>query len=349
MGMKNLVVKQPIKDLLSDPNWVPYSLQGDSVVFKEITIETYKNSVFLDSRSQNLTGRQVVIPMNTLLALPPPTLETVGRHIFHISHVGSTFAATLLDRLPEVTVLREPQILRELAALSHGIRDGGSLLNLTRLKGLLQFTLAKLTQSGSHELVIKNTSGNLTIAPLIFNAYVTPPKSIGLYTSLRHFIAHGVSSNGLKSDAVGNVGKRIAFLNRLADYDMLHASSLNLLQIFSITWMAEMMRLVSVAQSSPDFLMIHFDAMAGNKRLLTESVTRQFYPDCSEETIASLIASDVWDKNSKQKEAFSFKDRQEKIDRNAAQYSKEIAHCLAWANTYCAENLTLRSLLAHME
>jgi hypothetical protein len=113
--------------------------------------------------------------------------------------------------------------------------------------------------------------------------------------------------------------------------------------------MAEMMRLVSVAQSSPDFLMIHFDAMAGNKRLLTESVTRQFYPDCSEQTIASLIACDVWDKNSKHKEAFSFKDRQEKIDRNAAQYSKEIAHCLAWANTYCAENLTLRSLLAHME
>ena len=347
--MKDPVANPSIKDLLSDPLWVPYSLQGDSVVFKEITTETYKNSVFLDRRSQNLTGRQVVIPMHTLLSSPTPALETVGRHIFHISHVGSTFAATLLDRLPDVTVLREPQILRELAALSHGIRDGGSLLNLTRLKGLLHFTLAKLTQSGSHELVIKNTSGNLTIAPLILSAYVTPPKAIGLYTSLRHFIAHGISSNGLKSDAVGNVGKRITFLNRLADYEMLHASSLNLLQIFSITWMAEMMRLVSVAQSAPDFLMIHFDAMAGNKRLLTESVMRQFYPGCSEETIASLIASDVWDKNAKHKEAFSFKDRQDKIDRNAAQFHTEIASCLTWANRYCADNLALRGLLAHIE
>jgi hypothetical protein len=130
---------------------------------------------------------------------------------------------------------------------------------------------------------------------------------------------------------------------------MLHASSLNLLQIFSITWMAEMMRLVSVAQSSPDFLMIHFDAMAGNKRVLTESVMRQFYPDSSEETIASLIASDVWDKNAKHKEAFSFKDRQDKIDRNAAQYPKEIASCLRWAKTYCADNLALRGLLAHID
>ena len=347
--MTTAAAKPSAKDLLSDPLWVPYSLQGEGVVFREITKDTYKNSVFLDSRSQNLTGRQVVIPMNTLLSIQTPALETLGRHIFHISHVGSTFAATLLDRLPEVTVLREPQILRELAALSHGIRDGGSLLNLTRLKGLLHFTLTRLTQSGSHELVIKNTSGNLTIAPLILSAYDSPPKSIGLYTSLRHFIAHGISSNGLKSDAVGNVSKRIGFLNRLADYEMMHASSLNPLQIFSITWMAEMMRLVSVAQSSPDFLMIHFDAMAGNKRLLTESVMRQFYPDCSEETIESLIASDVWDKNAKHKDAFSFKDRQDKIDSNAAQYHKEIASCLTWANRYCADNLALRGLLMHME
>lgn len=337
-----------IKDLLSDPHWVPYSLQGEGVVFREITADTYKNSVFLDRRSQNVTGRQVVIPINALLATPTPALDTVGRHIFHISHVGSTFAATLLDCLPEVAVLREPQILRELAAISHGIRDGGSLLNLDRLKGLIHFTLAKLTHSSSHELIIKNTSGNLTISPLIFTSYVSPPKAIGLYTSLRHFIAHGISSGGLKSDAIGSLGKRIAFLNRLADYEMLHASTLNLFQIFSITWMAEMVRLVSVSQSSPDFLMIHFDAIAGDKRMLTESVMRQFYPDSSEDTITALVSSDVWDKNAKHKEAFSFKDRQDKINRNAAQFHTEINSCLRWASTYCADNLAMRGLLSHI-
>lgn len=343
------IAKPSIAELLSDPLWIPYSLQGAGLVFKEISADTYQNSVFLDNRSQHLSGRQVVIPINALLATPTPALESVGRHIFHISHVGSTFAATLLDYLPEVTVLREPQILRELAASSQGIREGGSLLDLARLKNLLRFTLARLTQSSPHELVIKNTSGNLTMAPLILSAYVNPPKAIGLYTSLRHFIAHGISSNGLKSDAVGNVGKRIGYLNRLADYDMLQACSLSPLQIFSITWMAEMMRLVCVAQSSPDFLMIHFDEIAGNKRLLTEQVMRQFYPDSSEQTLAALIASEVWDKNSKHKEAFTFKDRQDKIERNAAQFPTEIDSCLRWARAYCADNLALRGLLAYID
>lgn len=99
---------------LTTPEYLPIEFEPatDRVTWLRLSEADYKEASFLDFR--------MVQPQSELRHSPWPEVPAGARrdahYIFHIGNVGSTLISRLLDELPEVFALREPQLLRQLGA-----------------------------------------------------------------------------------------------------------------------------------------------------------------------------------------------------------------------------------------
>jgi hypothetical protein len=99
---------------LTTPEYLPIEFEPatDRVTWLRLGEADYKEASFLDFR--------MVRPQSELRHSPWPDVPADARHdahyIFHIGNVGSTLISRLLDELPEVFAVREPQLLRQLGA-----------------------------------------------------------------------------------------------------------------------------------------------------------------------------------------------------------------------------------------
>lgn len=96
------------------PEWLPIEFDPatDRVTWLRLSEADYKDASFLDFR--------MVQPQSEVRQSPWPALPADARrdaqYIFHVGNVGSTLISRLLDELPEVFAVREPQLLRQLGA-----------------------------------------------------------------------------------------------------------------------------------------------------------------------------------------------------------------------------------------
>jgi len=99
---------------LATPEYLPIEFEPatDRVTWLRLSEADYKEASFLDFR--------MVQPQSELRYSPWPDLPADARYdahyIFHIGNVGSTLISRLLDELPDVFAVREPQLLRQLGA-----------------------------------------------------------------------------------------------------------------------------------------------------------------------------------------------------------------------------------------
>jgi hypothetical protein len=99
---------------LTTPAYLPIEFEPatDCVTWLRLSEGDYKDASFLDFR--------LVQPQSELRHSPWPDVPADARrdahYIFHIGNVGSTLISRLLDELPEVFAVREPQLLRQLGA-----------------------------------------------------------------------------------------------------------------------------------------------------------------------------------------------------------------------------------------
>ena len=97
---------------LDTPEWLPldYDPAADRVTWLRISEAGYRHASFLDER---MIGPQSAVQQSPWPALPAEARRD-AQYIFHIGNVGSTLISRLLDELPEVFAVREPQLLRGL-------------------------------------------------------------------------------------------------------------------------------------------------------------------------------------------------------------------------------------------
>ena len=98
--------------MIETPEWLPLEFDPatDQVTWLRLSATDYKEASFLDFR--------MVQPQSEIRHSPWPDVPADARrdaqYIFHIGNVGSTLISRLLDELPEVFAVREPQLLRQL-------------------------------------------------------------------------------------------------------------------------------------------------------------------------------------------------------------------------------------------
>lgn len=101
-------------NLFDTPGWLPLEFEpaADQVKWLRLDEADYRAASFLDFR--------IVEPDSDIMHSAWPTAPAQARrdahYIFHIGNVGSTLISRLLGELPDVFAVREPQLLRQLAA-----------------------------------------------------------------------------------------------------------------------------------------------------------------------------------------------------------------------------------------
>jgi hypothetical protein len=332
------------KDFLTNPDWMPWEVTEQWLSFRHMTAERVRSAAFLDGRSAQNGDQVIKLSLSQLRTLkinlhqPQPVV-----HIFHLSHVGSTFIGRLLADVDELVVLREPQVLRGLVQLLYRQRFGQISIAREELEMIIGKVVALLGRTANGRVAIKHTSSNLSLAPLLSNDFA-PNGSLAIYTSLEDFLAHSMVSDGLKSDSISNGERRLMQLNELLYLDQLRLSGLSFAQIVAVNWLIECHRMMSLQQAFPAVKLIDFDRTASQPELLVDALTAAL-PVIDDGAKQKLLKSEAWGKSAKSGKDFTYADRANKLADSKSKHGDQIQSALKWARTLVLRNPALAAVL----
>lgn len=106
-------------EIARDARWLAQATDAAGTVVRlvEMTPEAYRAASFLDDRLLQAPVNAQALPFDEIAACFASDARTDARWIFHIGHVGSTLISRLLGELDGVLAIREPRLLRDLAAI----------------------------------------------------------------------------------------------------------------------------------------------------------------------------------------------------------------------------------------
>lgn len=166
-------------EIVCDARWLAQALDPASGMLRVVEMDAaaYRAASFLDDRMLQQPHFAGVVPWASVAEAIPADARTDARWIFHIGHVGSTLVARLLGDLPDVLAIREPRILRDVAALQFEQRQHFT----PALQRLLSRTFA-----ANQSALVKATSFVSDLAPEL-----VPPgeRALFLYASPRNYVA----------------------------------------------------------------------------------------------------------------------------------------------------------------
>ena len=340
-----------INEILSNPYWMPSSLSFEEIFFEEISEHTLKQSSFLDQRAVGKTGRSIKVPIRHLLD-NCDLIEASGsiNHIFHISHVGSTFVAKLYDEFFAATVYREPTAFKGLAFLCRETKNGVTPFSPNDLSRLHEL-LCKLMMRGNKATIIKHSSQNLIIPDFNAAMKVSPKPVLFIYTPLKKFLCHGLASPGLQSDAVNGADARIKFFNSVSTLDTVALNQLNKIQQISLIWVAEMIKVLARFDEGRDDQILNFDEVMSTetKTEMIKILSNAFDIPILKNQIGKIESSPIWEKNSKGLSEGGYASRQQKINNIEMKEKDQIIAGVNWVLDLCDRNIMFRPLLQYIE
>jgi hypothetical protein len=167
------------QSIAHDASWLAQAFDPASgrVRLVAMTREAYRAASFLDDRIFQAGVASETRPFAQVAAALPADARSDARWIFHIGHVGSTLVSRLLGELELVVALREPRILRDLAAMAADQRRA--------ITPAIQ-QLVSRTFAANETALVKATSFVSEIAPEL-----VPPgeRALLLYADPRRYIA----------------------------------------------------------------------------------------------------------------------------------------------------------------
>ena len=339
--------------LITDPSFFPFELSSDKRIgFLKISSDTFKESSFLDKRivvpDRHLIYEDALVLEKFLNNLKiSPSKELI--HIFHISHVGSTFVSKLLESINSLKVLREPNILRNFIREYHKLFTAPSEYKKHELDSILHGILNLFLRGKESKVLIKHTSHNLNLP--LRNIYLGKinQKEILLYTSLENFLYHSIGSEGLRRDALSNASFRLDQLNNLCFSNSFRMEDLEYLQIVSIIWIVEFIKILSRKLSKEHTLLINFDDefSENNKEETVERILKYVF-DGDISYFQTVMDSPYWHINPKNGNKYSFKTRESVMLSNKLSKLTEVEKVCKWVGSICKEEPYLLPLVEYL-
>ncbi len=157
---------------IDSPEWLcqQFDLPTRRLLFRPMTADGYRRSLFLDQRLCAASDQQQIISLDDCedalaqLPLQPATW------VFHVGHCGSTYLSRMLEQLAGLLALREPMTLRAMAAFQRDLQDPLSLMDPDHFEHWLQLHARLLSRryDGALPTLIKATSDCAPLAaPLL--------------------------------------------------------------------------------------------------------------------------------------------------------------------------------------
>jgi len=306
-------------EIADDARWLAQALDANGAVVRliEMTAAAYRAASFLDDRM--LQGPVVIEtrPFAEVAAVIPAGARSDARWIFHIGHVGSTLVSRLLGELDGVLAVREPRILRDLAAMPEDRRRG----IMADVGKLLSRTFAD-----DQAALVKATSFVSEIA-----AGLVPPGERALFLTAdpRTYIATILAGENSLKELAALAGIRAQRMSgRVAG--LVPGSSAP--RLAAAAWACEMTALEAAADAMTDrrLLWADFDVLLEDIETALHRIAEFFGFEAPAESVAAIARGPLMSRYSKALEFdYSPTLRRQLIDQEIGAQGREIDDALA--------------------
>jgi hypothetical protein len=322
-------------------------------LFVRITQAQLRAASFLDERL-GMQGREGFwIPLDNLAEIASAGARPLALPdcIFHIGHCGSTLLSRLLDLDESILGLREPLVLRELAAAERDLETPMARISSAHWRGLFADSLAILGrrfQTGQRIIVKATSTCNNLIEPWL--ALDRQVRAVLLYLPLESYLATTLKAPGGGLDALHAAPARLGFLHRLLDCDTLRLHHLDAAETVAMGWIAELGRFLQLEAAQGEtkrVVMLDFEKLLEDPGRRLDEVRRQFGLPARAIDNGSLLQSPVMRGYAKSpSHAYSPADRRHDLALSRKKFAGEIGRGMSWAEMLLKNQPKLAPLAA---
>jgi hypothetical protein len=324
-------------ELTRSPEWLPLGAAGGSAESAAVRLvrldeAAYRAASFLDQRLL-ASGREAQSCTPATLELAASRLVPRAHYIFHVGHVGSTLISRLIGAHPGFFALREPALLRELAA-------GGALSERLPLRAAQ--ALLSRTWRPSQRAVVKVTS---FVSELAASMLAAPERPAAIFvharplTYLRTILA-GPNSRLENRELAPLRLRRLA--RRFEERDW-RPEPRSEGELIAMSWLCEMSALRAAAARFPSQVRwVEFDAFLSQPARGLEAVFRALGEEPAARDVEQLVAGPLMRQYSKAPEhAYDAALRRQVLDSAEREHAAELRAGMEWLAAAGARDPTL--------
>ena len=243
-------------------------------------------------------------------------LPTRAHFIFHVGHVGSTLLSRLMGEHPALFSLREPALLREVAAGSLGSGLGPLLALFSR------------TWRGEQTALIKATSFVSEVAPDLL-ATAAGGRAILLTATPPAYLRSILGGEASRQEAGALAPSRLLRLQRRVGSG-LQVDTLG--ERIAMNWLCEATALAALADAEPArCLWLDFDRLLADPVTLLSAAFRHLQADPAAIDLPSLVGGPIMRRYAKGPEhAYDAVLRQRVQDEAARSFAGDVRDGMAW-------------------
>lgn len=269
--------------------------------------------------------------------------------IFHIGHCGSTLLSRLLDLSPAVLGLREPLVLRDLAAAELDRHSPQARLEPGQWDGLfvrLLGLLGRRFRSGQRVVVKATSNCNNLIAPLL--SLFAETRIVLLHVALESYLATMLKTPGGGLDALHSAPARLLYLHRHLRDDSVRLYQLDPAETLALGWVAELARFHEIGSSAVGrtaAMALDFEALLGDPERHLAKVREHLRLPVDARQTAPVAQSPVLRAYAKNPaHAYSRADRDHDLALSRRTFAAEIARGMRWAEQMMKRHTVLAPL-----
>ena len=320
-------------------------------LFVRVGEDELRAASFLDARFSVQDRDRFWLSLNRLSAAQgaPGSAPAPPDFIFHIGHCGSTLLSRLLDASPAVLGLREPRVLRDLAAAKadrHSPQAGRDMSQWQALFARSLTLLGRTFQAGQRVVVKATSSCNDLIVPLLSS--FAQARLVLLHVPLESYLATMIKAPDGGLDAMRSAPVRLRYLHQQLRDDSLRRYRLGQPETIAMGWVAEMARFHEIRSSwaaTTAVMSLDFEALLLDPELHLAKVRHHLRLCTANQRSSPSTKSAVMRAYAKDPAyAYSPTDREHDLDLSRRQFSVEIASGMRWAEQLLSRHARLAPL-----
>jgi hypothetical protein len=326
-------------DITASPAWLPLQvLEGASMQLLQLDETAYRAASFLDQRLLQQGYAQIQCAL-TLLHEAAARLEARAHYIFHTGHVGSTLVSRLIGARQSFFSLREPALLRTLAA-DGGVGAAGALT----LEDVL--ALFARTWRAEQRAVIKATSFVSELAERILAA---APQSMGIlmFARPRAYLQGILAGPNSRIETRQLAPARLARLQRRVAEGAWCAALRSEGEYIAMSWLCEMAALQQAAARLPaQVLWVEFDALLNAPHPALQRLFAALGAPVAPAQLESLVAGPLLQQYSKAPEySYDAALRRAVLAEAEREHHEEIRRGMQWLQHAARESPLIAAVL----
>jgi hypothetical protein len=326
-------------EIVCSPAWFPLeTLAGEAMRLLHLDEAAYRAASFLDQRLLAAPYRQGACAL-AVLSGAAERLAPPSNYIFHTGHVGSTLISRLLGEHASFFSLREPALLRAIAARTSPAAGAPSL-------GVALALLGR-TWRAHQRAVIKVTSWVSELAELMLGA-AHRPVAIFMFAQPLAYLRGIFGGPNSRAETAALAPARLQRLRRRLGEGDWRADPRSEGECVAMSWLCEMTALQQAAdRCGSQVLWVDFDTFLGEPYAGLEAIFQALGARPAPREIESLVTGALMRQYSKAPEhAYDAALRRAVLLSAARQHASEIRRGMDWLAAIAQQYPGIGELLA---